>query len=317
MSFPTIDTQTAIAAITYFYEPFLEAFDPQLREDLGVWYTPPEVVRYQVRRIHYLLKTELGRKRGLADPEVYVLDPCCGTGAYLLEVARCIAEELKSRGDDSAIGLELSRAFHSRVLGFEILTAPFAISQLQLYLLLDSLGSKPKSNGRLAIFLTNALSGWHDRGDVKLNFPEMREEYDASQEVKQKVHIIVILGNPPYDRFSGVAQAAEADLVAHYKGIQLVPDVDNKTKQIKLDQFGRPEKKQKGDSNLYKEYGVRKQLLDDLYIRFLRLGEERIGENADYGIVSYISNSSYYQVDHIPLCDTRCCRIFTKCGSTI
>jgi hypothetical protein len=46
MTFPTIDGQTTVAAITYFYEPFLEAFDPQLREDLGVWYTPPEIVRY-------------------------------------------------------------------------------------------------------------------------------------------------------------------------------------------------------------------------------------------------------------------------------
>ena len=27
-------------AVTYFYEPFLEAFDPELRKQLGVWYTP-------------------------------------------------------------------------------------------------------------------------------------------------------------------------------------------------------------------------------------------------------------------------------------
>ena len=66
MTFPTIDEQTAVAAITYFYEPFLEAFDPRLREDLGVWYTPPEIVRYQVRRIHHILKTDLKRPRGLA-----------------------------------------------------------------------------------------------------------------------------------------------------------------------------------------------------------------------------------------------------------
>jgi predicted helicase len=111
---------------------------------LGVWYTPPEIVRYQVRRIHYLLKAELNRPRGLADPEVYVLDPCCGTGAYLLEVARCIAEEVKADGDDSTLGLELTSAFQARVMGFEILTAPFAIAQLQLYLLLESLGAKPK-----------------------------------------------------------------------------------------------------------------------------------------------------------------------------
>lgn len=293
MTFPTIDEQTTIAAITYFYEPFLEAFDPKLREDLGVWYTPPEIVRYQVRRAHHILKTDLKRPRGLADPSVVVLDPCCGTGAYLLEVARCIAEEAKASGDEKAIGLALSRAFHERVIGFEILTAPFAVVQLQLYLLLDGLGAKPDAGSRLFIFLTNALSGWHDSGDIKLTFPEMKEEFDASQEVKQKARIIVILGNPPYDRFAGAAQAEEAELVAHYKGIELVDDIDPKSKLIRRDEFGKPKKKQRGQSLLYAEYGVRKQLLDDLYIRFLRLAEERIGEAAEYGLVSFISNSSY------------------------
>lgn len=268
MTFPTIDEQTSAAAITYFYEPFLEAFDPKLRDELGVWYTPPEIVRYQVRRIHHVLKTELGRPRGLADPDVVVLDPCCGTGAYLLEVARCIAEEAKADGDEAAIGLELSKAFNERVIGFEVLTAPFAVAQLQLYLLLENLGAKPAADKRLTIFLTNALSGWHDRGDVKLSFPEMREEFDASQEVKRNAKIIVVVGNPPYDAFAGVAQAEEAQLVAHYKGIELVDDIDSKTKQVKHDEFGNLKKKQRGQSALYLEYGVRKQLLDDLYIRF-------------------------------------------------
>jgi hypothetical protein len=145
----------------------------------------------------------------------------------------------------------------------------------------------------VTIFLTNSLSGWHDGGDIKLTFPEMREEFDASQDVKQQAKIIVIMGNPPYDRFAGAAQSEEADLVAHYKGIELVDDVDPKTKQVRRDEFGKAKKKQRGQSVLYAEYGVRKQLLDDLYIRFFRLAEERIGEAAEYGIVSYISNSSY------------------------
>ncbi|WP_428393409.1 type ISP restriction/modification enzyme [Lichenicoccus sp.] len=292
MTFPTIDGESSIAAITYFYEPFLEAFDPKLREDLGVWYTPPEIVRYQVRRVHYLLKAELGRPRGLANPDVIVLDPCCGTGAYLLEVARCIAEELIAEGDATTVGLELTTAFQDRVIGFEILTAPFAIAQLQLYLLLEQLGAKPDPDRRLAVFLTNALSGWHEQGDVKLNFPEMREEFDASQQVKRDARIIVVLGNPPYDRFTGAAQAEEAELVAHYKGIKLVEQT-NKDGTVKMDGFGRPLMKQRGSSRVYEEFGVKKQLLDDLYIRFIRLAEERIGLAAEYGVVSYISNSSY------------------------
>ena len=221
-----------------------------------------------------------------------VLDPCCGTGAYLLEVARCIAEDLRRDGDDTVVGIELLRAFEERIIGFEILTAPFAIAQLQLYILLADLGLEIPEGRRLSVFLTNALTGWHEQGNIKLNFPEMREEFDASQAVKQSARIIVVLGNPPYDRFAGAAQAEESELVAHYKGIELVADI-GRDRKPRLDEFGRPRKKQRGKSLLFEEFGVRKQLLDDLYVRFYRLAEERIGEAAEHGIVSYISNSSF------------------------
>lgn len=73
-------------AVQYFYEPFLEAFDPDLRKQLGVWYTPREIVRYMVERVDHLLRTELNEPLGLASENVQILDPCCGTGAYLVEV---------------------------------------------------------------------------------------------------------------------------------------------------------------------------------------------------------------------------------------
>src|SRR5436190_13737040 len=62
-------------AVQYFYEPFLERFDPELRKQLGVWYTPREIVRYMVERIDVVLRTRLGISDGFADPRVFVLDP--------------------------------------------------------------------------------------------------------------------------------------------------------------------------------------------------------------------------------------------------
>ena len=85
-------------AVPYFYEPFLQAFDPELRKQLGVWYTPAEVVRYMVARVDKALKDDLDIAEGLAADHVYVLDPCCGTGAYLAEVLRRIAANLQSGG---------------------------------------------------------------------------------------------------------------------------------------------------------------------------------------------------------------------------
>jgi predicted helicase len=86
----------------------------------------------------------------------------------------------------------------------------------------------------------------------------------------------VVLGNPPYNRFAGVPLEEEEDLADHYKGITRNKD----GKQI-------------GQSLLYSKWGVRKHLLDDLCIRFFRLADIRVGEQAEFGIMSFISNSSY------------------------
>lgn len=267
----------ATAAILYFYEPFLEAFDPELRKSLGVWYTPREVVRYQVRTIDRLLRDELGCDRGFADENVIVLDPCCGTGAYLIEVMRCVAEQLEFEGAEALMGQALLDAATRRLVGFELLTAPFVIAQLQIFLILSDLGAKPTTNHRPAVFLTNALTGWDGPEQMKLHFPELQAEYDAAQVVKRSAKIIVVIGNPPYNRFAGVPLLEEADLVDHYKGIRR----DEKGKQV-------------GPSELYTRWGIRKQLLDDLYVRFFRLAERCIGERAEYGVVSFISNYSFY-----------------------
>jgi len=276
--FPALkhEAEAATTAIMHFYEPFLEAFDPDLRKELGVWYTPSQIVRYQVGKIDRLLRDELGCSRGFADENVVVLDPACGTGAYLLEVLRYAAAQMEQEGAGGTLAAKLLDAVCRRFIGFEILTAPFVISQLQLYLLLAQLGVAPDEKHRPAVFLTNALAGWQGPDQLKLNFPELQEEHDLARGVKRDAKIIVVLGNPPYNRFAGVPLEEEGDLVDHYKGI--TRNEDNK---------------QVGQTLLYSRWGVRKHLLDDLYIRFFRLADIRIGEKAKFGVVSFISNSSY------------------------
>lgn len=97
-------------AVQYFYEPFLEAFDPVLRKELGVWYTPPEIVQYMVARVDTVLREELAIEDGLADSRVLVIDPCCGTGTYLLEVLKRITQTLREKGEDALLGSEVKRA---------------------------------------------------------------------------------------------------------------------------------------------------------------------------------------------------------------
>ena len=251
-------------AVPYFYEPFLEAFDPDLRKQLGVWYTPTEVVRYMVARVDKALKDDLDIPDGLAAENVYVLDPCCGTGAYLAEVLRRIAANLEGQGLGALTGARVKQAATQRVFGFEIMPAPFVVAHLQVGLALQDLGAPLADDGieRAGVFLTNALTGWEPRTTKPLPFPELEEERDRAERVKQETPILVILGNPPYNGFAGMAVDEERELSQAYRS----------TKRVR-----RPEG----------------QGLNDLYVRFFRMAERRIADKTGQGVVCFISNYSW------------------------
>ena len=251
-------------AVPYFYEPFLEAFDPALRKALGVWYTPADVVRYMVARVDKALKDDLGIADGLAAENVYVLDPCCGTGSYLAEVLRRIALNLEEQGLGALAGVAVREAATERVFGFEIMPAPFVVAHLQVGLTMQNLGAPLADDGteRAGVFLTNALTGWEPHMNKPLPFPELEEERDRADQVKQETPILVILGNPPYNGFAGMAVDEERELSEAYRT----------TNQVR-----RPEG----------------QGLNDLYVRFFRMAERRIAEKTGQGVVCFISNYSW------------------------
>ena len=211
-------------AVPYFYEPFLEAFDPALRKQLGVWYTPTEVVRYMVARVDMALKDDLGIADGLAAENVYVLDPCCGTGAYISEVLRRIAANLDGRGHGALTGIRVKRAAMKRVFGFEIMPAPFVVAHLQVGITMQDLDAPLAEDGseRAGVYLTNALTGWEPRTSKPLPFPELEEERDRADRVKQDTPILVVLGNPPYNGFAGMAVEEERELSDAYRSTMRV-----------------------------------------------------------------------------------------------
>lgn len=260
------DKFSKIDAVQHFYEPFLKAFDPESRKKLGVWYTPKEIVKYMVERIDRTLRSELGVERGLADKRVYVLDPCCGTGAYIIEVMRRIEKTLKNENDDDAIGDDLKEAVKNRIYGFEIIPAPFVIAHWQVanYLASRKAPLNHDEDERASIYLTNALTGWF--------VPKKRQKMDhlrglemdmaMAEKVKRDTDILVVLGNPPYDAFAGVNSDEEVNLTKEYC------------------------------DDLYEKFKIKRCGANDLYAKFIRIAERRI-EWTGKGIVSYISNSSW------------------------
>jgi hypothetical protein len=187
----------------YFYEDFLAEYDPRLRKARGVYYTPPEVVRVQVRLTAELLTEKLGKRLAFADDGVVVLDPAAGTGAYLREALAQAVDLVRNAygpGDVPARMGKLAQNLH----GFEILVGPYAVAHLRLTQgILDHGGELPSEG--VHVFLADTLeSPLADPAGEQLRFSLMErplaEEHRRAREVKAKARVLVCFGNPPYDR---------------------------------------------------------------------------------------------------------------------
>jgi hypothetical protein len=213
----------------HFYEDFLDAYDPQVRKDQGVYYTPDEVVSYIVRTAHASLQNDFGLPLGLADtttwaafakskklsvpegvdpkkPFVQVLDPALGTGTFLLRVIEVIHETMQAEFEKQGLDEEAARkAWVSyvrkdllpRINGFELMMAPYIVSHLRLGLALQETGFTFTKNDRLRVFLTNTLE---PRIPRQLDFlgTSVAEEANLAAAVKSDLASTVLVGNPPY-----------------------------------------------------------------------------------------------------------------------
>lgn len=184
----------------YFYEHFLAEYDPELRKKTGSYYTPPEVVRAMTNLVDEALHDLVGLGGGLADPAVQLIDPAMGTGTYLLEVLRVVADRYTADYGAGGRGPAVT-ALLSRIIGFEIQLGPYAVAQLRLLAELDSLGSDA-STGDLRTYVADTLSNPYQENEL---FGQLGAFYEpiaasrrAADKIKRDEQILVVLGNPPY-----------------------------------------------------------------------------------------------------------------------
>ena len=253
--------------VVHFYETFLAAYDPKMRELRGVYYTPEPVVSYIVRSIDHLLKTRFNRPKGLADENTLILDPATGTATFLYFVIDHIHQSFaKQKGawDDYVAEHLLNRIF-----GFELLMAPYAVAHLKLGMQLEQTGYKFGSDQRLGIYLTNTLEEAAKKSE-QLFAGWVAEEANAAARIKRDEPILVVLGNPPYSKFSANRSEDEngkptfiGNLIEDYKFVDDKP---------------------LGERN--------PKWLQDDYVKFIRFAQWRIGRTGE-GIVGFITNHGY------------------------
>lgn len=265
----------------HFYETFLAAYDPQLREQRGVYYTPMPVVSFIVRSVDHLLKTRFNLPHGLADTtrlsdgthKVLVLDPAVGTATFLYAVIDLIREDFMARQDAGMWSGYVRDHLLDRIFGLEIMMAPYAVAHFKLALQLagydldlpdqqrERWAYDFQADDRIQVYLTNALEIL-DEDAPGLYGPMhfVTEEAKAADAVKQDKPIMVVLGNPPYS----VSSANKGDFIENL--------MDTYKEAVRDERNIQP--------------------LSDDYIKFIRFAHDRI-ERTGSGIVAMITNHIY------------------------
>jgi hypothetical protein len=274
--------------VVHFYETFLQAYDPKLRELRGVYYTPEPVVNYIVQSIDRLLKDKFGIKAGLADHSkitvtrkegereikdethrVLILDPATGTATFLYTVLELIRSQFKTKKNAGQWGSYVHEHLLPRLFGFELLMAPYAVAHFKLGLALAAMDEEPlfrqqwsyepRANERLNIFLTNTLEDLEHTTEQLGPLRALSNEANSAYEVKKHKPVLVVLGNPPYANFGQQNR--------HPWILGLLDDYKRGLNEKKLN-------------------------LNDDFIKFIRWAQWRI-EQTGSGIVGYITNNVY------------------------
>ena len=203
--------------VIHFYETFLTAYDPELRETRGVYYTPTPIVDFIVRSVDVVLATHFEKPKGLADDRTLILDPAVGTASFLHKVIERIYERFaKNKG---AWNSYVATCLLDRLFGFEILMAPYAVSHLKIGLQLQATGYTFEQDQRLGVYLTNTLEEAAKKSQ-ELLFEWVSDEANAASSIKKGRPIMVILGNPPYSGHSMNRGRWISDLIKGYDGLR-------------------------------------------------------------------------------------------------
>jgi predicted helicase len=284
--------------VVHFYETFLAAYDPKMREARGVYYTPEPVVSFIVRSVDHILKKDFGLADGLADSskvpiyenkkdnngkdkqvkmgechKVLILDPAVGTGTFLHGVIDHIYEYIVEEGQRGNWSGYVSKNLLPRLFGFELLMAPYTVAHMKLDLQLKRYGYDFKAKERVRIYLTNTLVESFKAGPLPFGQWIVNEANEASN-IKSSAPVMVVLGNPPYSGHS----ANKGKWITN-----LLHGEDILAKTPTEDYF-------KVNNDPLKERQV-KWLYDD-YVKFIRFAHWRI-EQTGYGILAFITNHSY------------------------
>ena len=240
-----------------------------------------------------VLKTEFGLPDGLADTSrisidwdtgqndpktgkpatikrevhrVQILDPATGTGTFLAEVVKLVADRVKeiAPGQWSQY---VEQDLIPRIHGFELLMASYAMCHMKLDMILTGLDYNPTDKApRLGVYLTNTLEEGERVDQTLFGLSRaIAEEAKAASDIKRKTPIMCVIGNPPYSGESANKGEWIMGLMEAYK-------------------------QEPGGKQRLQERNPK--WINDDYVKFIRFAEHMIDQNGE-GVLGFITNHGY------------------------
>lgn len=245
--------------IVTLYDKFFRTGFKETTEQLGIVFTPVEVVDFIIKSVDYALNKYFGKH--LSSKNVHILDPFTGTGTFMTRTLQYFKQQM----DNGEITFEdILHKYNHELHANEIVLLSYYIASINIEAVFDEVNGPERGYEPFeGIVLTDTFESTERENSF---MDELLGENNKRLKKQQEQPITVILGNPPYS-------AKQKNEDNNFKRTSYVK-LDNSLKNLWVDT----------------STATNKNGLSDTYIKAMRWAADRISEN---GIIGFITNNSY------------------------
>lgn len=274
--------------ILELYDKFFKTAFPKMVEQLGIVYTPTEVVDFIIHSVADVLQKEFNRN--ISDENVHILDPFTGTGTFITR----LLQSGRIRPED------LERKYKKEIHANEIVLLAYYIASINIENVFHDLNERQNTENKKNIEFNTSynisgiaaedkatyqtlqkqnyipfdgicLTDTFQLGETKEGeqlFDEMFPQNSKRVEKQQKTPLRIIIGNPPYS----IGQKSANDNAQN----QAYPKLDKRI----ADTYAK-----------LSNAGLNKSLYD-AYIKAFRWSTDRL-DPKNGGIIAFVSNGAW------------------------
>lgn len=173
--------------IKELYEKFFKEAFKKTAKEMGIVYTPVEVVDFIIHSVHEILKKEFGQVKGIGSEGVRILDPFTGTGTFIV---RAIQSGLIAKED-------LPRKYKEELFAAEIVLLAYYTACVNIESAYHGIMGQAEYDPFGGICLTDTFMMHENSAKDEDLFTQFEENGERVKRLCAQ-DIRVIIGNPPY-----------------------------------------------------------------------------------------------------------------------